>query len=115
MPPTKASLQKHSHHLLTLAQGAKHERDYMLKHAPASLDPLLHSIAKDVVSGMLSLPKQHRTNSKIDGLIKFANAPAGQRKRMLRPSKNGQHGTGLLSFLGPLLGEVGSTLLGMFK
>ena len=59
---TKAGLRKHSHkHLLgTLARGVKHERDYVLKTAPPSLDSLLHIIAKDIVNGKLTIriPKE---------------------------------------------------------
>ena len=96
---------------MTLANGAKHERDYVLKTAPASLDPLLHSIAVDVVNGKLRLPAAHRTKHKVDGIIRFAGANAAQRKRMLRPS---QHGGGFLSFLGPVLGTIGQSVLDLF-
>ena len=115
MPLTKAALRKHRHHIETLARGVKHERDYVLKTAPASLDPLLHSIAVDVVNGKLRLPAAHRTKAKVDGLIRFAKAPADQRKRMLRPLKNGQHGSGFLSFLAPILGAIAQLLLSLFK
>ena len=115
MPQTKAALRKHKHHIETLARGAKHERDYVLRTAPASLDPLLHSIAKDVVNGQLHLPTTHRTEPKIDGLVRFARATAVQRKKMLRPLKNGQHGAGFLSFLGPVLGAIAQPLLALLK
>lgn len=115
MPQTKAALQKHKHHIETLARGAKHERDYVLKTAPASLDPLLHSIAVDVVNGKLRLPAAHRTKPKIDGLVRFAGASPDQQKRMLRPLKNGQHGSGFLSFLGPVLGAIAQPLLSLLK
>ena len=104
MPQTrKAALQKHKQHIETLADGAKHERDYVLKTAPASLDPLLHNIAVDAVNGVVPIPQKHRTESKIDDLVKFANADAAQRKRILRPLKNGQHGSGFITSLGPCL------------
>ena len=112
MPQTRALLQKHKHHIETLARGAKHERDYVLRTAPASLDPLLHSIAVDAVNGRLRIPTAHRSKTKIDGLVRFARAPADQRKKMLRPLKNGQHGTGFLSFLAPVLGSLAQTVLG---
>ena len=115
MLQTKAALQKHAHHLLTLSQGSKAEREHVLKTAPASLDPLLHSIAVDVVNGKLRLPAAHRTKTKIDGLIRYANeASADKRKRMLRPLKNGQRGSGFLSVLGNVLGAVASPLLSIF-
>ena len=113
MPITKALLQKHKHHIETLARGAKHERDYVLKTAPPSLDPLLHSIAIKAVNGQLSIPTEHRTKTKIDGLVRYAKTPsAAQRRKMLRPLKNGQHGTGFLSFLAPVLGSLAQTVLG---
>ena len=115
MPPTKAALKKHRHHIETLARGARHEVDYVLKTAPASLDPLLHSIAQDVVSGRLHLPKTHRTKPKVDGIVRFARATADQRKKMLRPLKNGQHGAGFLSFLAPVLGAIAQPLLALLK
>ena len=115
MPQTKAALRKHKHHLETLARGAKHERDYVLKTAPASLDPLLQSIAQDVVSGRLKLPAAHRTKPKVDGLVRFAGASADQRRKMLRPLKNGQHGAGFLSFLAPLLGAIAQPLLSLLS
>ena len=115
MPYTKAALLKHKHHIETPARGAKHERDYVLETAPASLDPLLHSIAVDVVNGKLRLPAAHRTKRKIDGLVRFAKAPAVQRRKMLRPLKNGQHGAGFLSFLGPVLGAIAQPILSLFK
>ena len=113
MPQTRSSLRKHKHHLETLARGAKHEREYVLKTAPAGLDPLLHSIAVDAVNGRLRIPTAHRTKAKIDGLVLFARAPAGQRRNMLRPLKNGQHGAGFLSFLAPVLGAIAQPLLGL--
>ena len=79
MTQTKSALRKHKHHIETLARGAKHERDYVLRTAPASLDPLLHSIAVDAVNGRLRIPTAHRTKTKIDGLVRFARAPADQR------------------------------------
>jgi hypothetical protein len=115
MPQTKSALRKHKHHLETLARGAKHEREYVLKTAPASLDSLLHSIAVDAVNGKLHLPGAHCTKAKVDGLKRFAGAKADQRRRMLRPMKNGQHGSGFLSFLGPVLGAIAQPLLSLFK
>ena len=115
MPQTKAALQKHKHHIETLARGAKHERDYVLRTAPASLDPLLHSIAGDAVNGRLRIPAAHRTKTKIDGLVRYARAPADQRRKMLRPLKNGQHGAGFLSFLAPLLGAIAQPILGLLN
>ena len=85
----------------------------MLKTAPASLDPLLHSIAVDVVNGKLRLPAAHRTKPKVDGLFRFARGSADQRRKMLRPLKNGQHGAGFLSFLGPVLGAIAQPLMGL--
>ena len=111
--PTKAALNKHRHHLETLARGSKHERDYVLKTAPASLDSLLHSIAVDTVNGRLNLPAAHRTKTKVDGIIRFAKAPVDKRKRMLRPLKNGQHGSGFLSFLAPVLSAIAQPLLSL--
>ena len=110
MPPTKAALRKHRRHLLMLAAGVKHERDYVLKTALDSLEPLLHSIAVDAVNSKLHIPVTHRPK-----LVRYANATADERKRMSRPYKKGQHGSGLLSFLGSFLGELGSTVLGLFK
>ena len=115
MPQTKSALQKHKHHLETLARGAKHERDYVLKTAPATLDPLLHSIAVDVVNGKLRLPAAHRTKPKVDGLVRFAGATVDQRRKMLRPLKNGQHGADFMSFLGPVLGAIVQPLLSLLK
>ena len=115
MPQTKAALLRHKHHLETLARGAKHERDYVLKTAPGSLDPLLHSIAMDVVNGRLTLPVAHRSKQKVDGLVRFARADPDRRKKMLRPLKNGQHGAGFLSFLAPLLGAIAQPLLSLLK
>ena len=115
MPQSKSALQKHRHHIETLARGAKHERDYVLKTAGASLDPLLQSIAVDAVNGRLRIPTVHRTKSKIDDLVKFANADAAQRKRMLRPLKNGQRGAGFITSLGPVLGAVGQSSMSLFK
>ena len=113
MPPSKSALSKHKHHLETLARGAKHERDYVLRTAPASLDPLLHSIAQDVVSGRLNLPAAHRTKPKVDGLVRFAGATAADRKRMLRPRKNGQRGAGFIETLAPILGAIAGPLLAL--
>ena len=113
--PTKAALNKHCHHIETLARGSKHERDYVLKTAPASLDSLLHSIAVDTVNGRLNLPTAHRSKQKVEGLIRFANAPVTERKKMLRPLKNGQHGSGFLSFLAPVLGAIAQPLLSLIK
>ena len=113
--PTKAALSKHCHHLETLARGSKHERDYVLKTAPASLDSLLHSIAVDTVNGRLNLPTAHRSTQKVEGLIRFAKAPVDKRKKMLRPLKNGQHGSGFLSFLAPVLGAIAQPLLSLIK
>ena len=110
MPQNKAALQKHRHHLETLARGAMHERDYVLKTATASLGLLLHCIAVDVVNGRLSLPATHLTKHKVDGHIRYANAPASQQKRMLRPLKNGQYGGG---FLAPVLGAIAQMLFGL--
>ena len=87
----------------------------MLKTAPASLDPLLHSIAQDVVNGRLRIPAAHRTKTKIDGLVRFARAKADQRRKMLRPLKNGQHGAGFLSFLAPVLSAIAGPLLSLLK
>ena len=115
MPQSKASLLKHKHHLETLARGAKHERDYVLKTAPASLDTLLHSIAVDTVKGKYKLPKEHRTQPKINGLIRFAESSPDKRKKMLRPLKNGQHGSGFLSFLAPVLGAIAQPILSLLK
>ena len=112
MPITRAALRKHKHHIETLARGAKHERDYVLKTAPPSLDPLLHSIAIKAVNGQLPIPTEHQTKTKIDGLVCYARAPAAQRRKMLRPLKNGQHGAGFLSFLAPVLGSLAQTVLG---
>ena len=92
---------------MTLADGAKHEREYVLKTAPASLDPLLQSIAVDVVNGKLRLPAAHRTKRKVDGIIRLAGANVDQRKRMLR----GQHGSGLFSLIIPALGAIGKAIL----
>ena len=115
MPQTNSALRKHKHHLETLARGAKHERDYVLWTAGTSLDPLLHSIAVDTVNGRLRIPTAHRTKTKIDGLGRFARAPADQRRKMLRPLKNGQHGAGFLSFLAPVLGAIAQPLLSLLK
>ena len=109
MPVTRAALQKHKHHLLTLARGKPHERDYVIKTAPASLEPLLHSIAIEAVNGRLHIPVAHRTKTKIDKLSRYAGSPADQRRKMLRPS---QHGSGILTALlgaiaGPVLGLLG--------
>ena len=109
MPQTRAALNKHRHHLETLYRGSKPEREYVLKTAPASLDTLLHSIAVDTVNGRLNLPAAHRSKQKVEGLIRFAKAPADKRKKMLRP----QHGSGFLSFLGPLLGAIAQPLLSL--
>ena len=87
----------------------------MLKTAPASLDPLLHGIAVDAVNGRLRIPTAHRTKPKIDGLVRFAGAPAQTRKRMLRPLANGQHGSGFLSFLPAVLGAIAQPLLSLLK
>ena len=113
MPQSKSTLRKHKHHLLTLARGAKHERDFVLRTAPASLDPLLHSIAQDVVSGRLNLPAAHRSKPKINGLVRFAGASAADRKRMIRPRKNGQKGAGFIETLAPLLGAIAQPLLAL--
>ena len=48
MTQSKSALQRHRHHIETLARGAKHERDYVLKTAGAGLDPLLHLGATDL-------------------------------------------------------------------
>ena len=99
-PPAQNQVRKHKHHLQTLATGAKHEREYVLKTAPASLDPLLHKIAVEAVNGNLRIPTKHRTKTKIDGLTRYARwESAADRKRMVRPQKNGQTGKGFLSFL----------------
>ena len=79
MSQTKIALNKHRHYLETLTRGAKHERDYVLRTAPANLDPLLHSIAVDVVKGKINLHVAHQTKTKIDALVRFAGAPADQR------------------------------------
>ena len=110
MPQTRAALLKHQHHLMTLANGAKHERDYVLKTAPASFNTLLHSIAMDVVNGKLSIPPTHRTKPKIDGIVRFAGANVDQRKRMLR-GRN-QHGAGWIGALGAIGNFVRKKMLG---
>ena len=87
---TKAGLRKHKHHLETLAKGVKHERDYVLKTAPPSLDPLLHSIAKDIVNGKLTIPKAHRTKPKVDAILKYAStSTTANRRKMLRGDQKG--------------------------
>ena len=40
MPITKALLTKHKHHIEILARGKPHERAYVIKTAPASLEPI---------------------------------------------------------------------------
>ena len=112
MSPTKTSFRKHKHHLETLARGVKHEQNYVLKTAPASLDPLLHSIAQDVVNGKLTLPKAHRTKPKVEAILKFASvsSTADQRK-MLR---EGQKGSGFnWKSLGNILRTIAIPLLAM--
>ena len=109
MPQTRAALRKHKHHIETLARGKPHERDYVIKTAPASLEPLLHNIAVKAVNGRLHIPVAHRTKTKIDKLVLYANAPADQRRKMLHPN---QHGSGILTALlgaiaGPILGLLG--------
>ena len=89
MPVTRAALQKHKHHLETLARGKPHERDYVIKTAPASLESLLHSIAVDAVKGRRAIPDIHRTKTKIDKLVRYASSPADQRRKMLRPNQHG--------------------------
>ena len=109
MPITKALLRKHKHHIETLARGKPHERAYVIKTAPASLEPLLHNIAVEAVKGRVHIPVVHRTKSKIDKLVRYANAPADQRRKMLHPN---QSVSGILTALlgaiaGPVLGLLG--------
>ena len=109
MPQTKALFLKHKHHIITLAQGKPHERAYVIKTAPASLEPLLHKIAVNAVEGRVHIPVAHRTKAKIDKLVRYASSPAEQRRKMLRPN---QHGSGILTALlgaiaGPVLGLLG--------
>ena len=114
MPVTRAALRKHKHHIETLARGKPYERAFVLKTAPASLDPLLHSIAVDAVNGRLHIPVAHRTKTKIDALVRYANAPADRRRKMLRPQKNGQHGAGLFTSIpAPVLGAIAQPILGL--
>ena len=113
--PSKDVLKKHRHHLETFYRGAKHERDYVLKTAPASLDNVCHAIAVDAVRGKIPVPAAHRTKNKIDGLVRYANASADKRKKMLRPLKNGQHGSGFLSFLAPVIGALAQPLLSLIS
>ena len=72
----KSDLLKHTHHLLTVANGVNTSGTTYLKTAPTFLETRLHKVAKDVVSGHLPLPKAHRTPTKVDGIIRFAEAPA---------------------------------------
>ena len=112
MSPAKSTLRKHKHHLETLARGVKHEREYVLKTAPASLDSLLHSIAQDIVNGKLTIPKNHRTKPKIDAILKFATTPsANDRKKMLRGNQKG--GGFNWKTLGNILSTIAMPLLAL--
>lgn len=112
MSPTKLALRKHKHHLETLARGVKHERDYVLKTAPDSLDSLLHSIAQDVVNGRLTIPKVHRTKPKVDAILKFASTSSnGDRRKMLTGD---QKGSGFnWKSLGNILSTIAMPLLSL--
>ena len=87
----------------------------MLKTAPSTLDPLLHSNAVDVVTGKLHLPTSHHTKPKIDVLLCFAGAKVDQCRKKYRLTKNGQRGGRFLSFLGPVLEAIAQLLLSLLK